>query len=155
MRSLRISVAAMIVVLVSMPALAQNRHLSPEMQADTAALRALTTTSPLLPVDRIALQVHPALTLVRYSAVAGDKDGNLYVLHRPGDMNVDPIVVLDAKGEVIHSWGEGVSELLIGYPVWVSEQNRTTHVRASNDDDPSAALPLLRRDRYRPPWDNA
>jgi DNA-binding beta-propeller fold protein YncE len=108
MRSLRISVAAMIVVLVSMPALAQNRHLSPEMQADTVALRALTTTSPLLPVDRIALQVHPALTLVRYSAVAGDKDGNLYVLHRPGDMNVDPIVVLDAKGEVIHAWGKGL-----------------------------------------------
>src|SRR5215510_3931462 len=27
---------------------------------------------------------------------------------------------------------EGVSKLLICYPVWVSERNRTTHVRASN-----------------------
>jgi hypothetical protein len=29
---------------------------------------------------------------------------------------------------------EDVSELLICYPLWVSEQNRTTHVIASNDD---------------------
>ena len=43
---------------------------------------------------------------------------------------------------------EGVSKLLICYPVWVSERNRTTHVRASHDDYASAALPLLSRDRY-------
>jgi hypothetical protein len=40
MRRLHVSVAAMIVAFVSMPALAQNRQLSPEMQADTEALRA-------------------------------------------------------------------------------------------------------------------
>jgi len=47
---------------------------------------------------------------------------------------------------------EGVSKLLICYPVWVSERNRTTHVRASNDDYASAALPLLPRDRYCQAW---
>ena len=47
---------------------------------------------------------------------------------------------------------EGVSKLLICYPLGVSERNRTTHVRASNDDDASAALPLLPRDRYCQAW---
>src|SRR5215467_987183 len=108
MRRLRVSVVAMIVAFVSMPALAQNRQLSPEMQADTAALRALTTTLPLLPVDQIAVQVKPARTLVRYSAVAGDKDGNLYVLHRPEEKTVDPVVVLDAQGNLLRSWGKGM-----------------------------------------------
>jgi DNA-binding beta-propeller fold protein YncE len=108
MRCLRVSVAAMIVAFVSLPALAQNRLLSPEMQADTEALRALTKTIPLLPVDRIAVQVKPAMTLVRYSAVAGDKDGNLYVIHRPDDKSVDPVVVLDPKGTMLHSWGKGL-----------------------------------------------
>jgi DNA-binding beta-propeller fold protein YncE len=108
MHRLRVSVAAMIVAFVSLPALAQNRPLSPEMQADTEALRALTKTIPLLPVDRIAVQVKPAMTLVRYSAVAGDKDGNLYVIHRPDDKSVDPVVVLDPKGSILHSWGKGL-----------------------------------------------
>jgi DNA-binding beta-propeller fold protein YncE len=88
--------------------MAQHRTLSPEMQADTEALRALTQTVPLLPIDRIALKVHPAMTLVRYSAVAGDKDGNLYVIHRPDDKNVDPVVVLDAQGTILHAWGKGM-----------------------------------------------
>jgi hypothetical protein len=47
---------------------------------------------------------------------------------------------------------EGVSELWICYPVWVSKRNRTTHVRASHDDYASAALPLLPRDRYCQAW---
>ena len=42
---------------------------------------------------------------------------------------------------------EGVSELLICYPVWTSERNSTTSVIASDDDDPSAPLSLLPRDR--------
>jgi hypothetical protein len=69
---------------------------------------ALTRSVPLLPVDQIALQVHPAMTLVRYSAVAGDKDGNLYVIHRPDDKNVTPVVVLDAQGTILHAWGKGL-----------------------------------------------
>src|SRR5919197_3720626 len=111
MRNLLLSVAAMIVALVSMPALAQNQHLSPEMQADTEALLALTKTIPLLPLDRIALQVKPAMTLVGYSAVAGDKDGNIYVLHRPKDKTVDPVVVLDAQGNLLRSWGKGMFKI--------------------------------------------
>src|SRR5882672_605767 len=111
MRRLRLSITAMIVALVSMPALAQNQPLSPEKKADTEVLRALTKTSPLLPVDRLALQVKPAMTLVGYSAVAGDKDGNIYVIHRPEDKNVDPVVVLDAKGNLLRSWGKGMFKI--------------------------------------------
>src|SRR5712691_5930369 len=47
---------------------------------------------------------------------------------------------------------EGVSKLLIGDPVWVSERHRTTPVIASHDDYASAALPLLPRDRYWQAW---
>ena len=108
MRCLHVSVAALIVALVSMPAVAQNQQLSPEMQADSDALRALTQTIPLLPVDRIALQVHPTMRLLQYSAVAGDKDGNIYVIHRPEEKTVDPVVVLDAQGNLLRSWGKGL-----------------------------------------------
>jgi len=53
---------------------------------------------------------------------------------------------VSALDEVLRSVQEGVSELLICYPSWVSEQNRTTSMIASNDDYASAALSLLPRD---------
>jgi len=86
----------------------QGPSLSPEQRADTEALRALTNSIPLLPVDRIELKVNPPLTLVGYSAAAADKQGNVYVIHRPVDANVDPIVVLNSKGNLLRSWGKGM-----------------------------------------------
>jgi 8-oxo-dGTP pyrophosphatase MutT (NUDIX family) len=50
---------------------------------------------------------------------------------------------------------EGVSELLICYPVWVSERNGSTHAIASHHDHPSTALPILPRDQYRQTWHHA
>jgi streptomycin 6-kinase len=50
---------------------------------------------------------------------------------------------------------EGVSELLICYPLRVSEQHGTTRVVERNDDYASCALSLLPRDRYRPAWHHA
>lgn len=112
-------ILAMLAALVSSSSPAQVRaqspnqnptqgHLSQEQEADTEALRALAKTIPLLPVDRIELKVNPPLTLVGYSAAAADKQGNVYVIHRPEGANLDPVVVLDSKGNVLRSWGKGM-----------------------------------------------
>ena len=83
--------------------------LSPERQADTNAVRALTKSIPLLPVERIALKVNPPMTLLGYSAAAADKYGSIYVIHRPEDPKIqDPIVVMDKKGNVLRTWGKGM-----------------------------------------------
>lgn len=42
----------------------------------------------------------------RVSAVAVDKAGNVYVFHRGN--KADPIVVFDAKGKYLRSWGKGI-----------------------------------------------
>ena len=47
---------------------------------------------------------------------------------------------------------EDVSELLMCYPLWVSERKRTAGEIASNDDYASRALSLLPRHRYRATW---
>jgi hypothetical protein len=121
----RFCILPLLSVLVSIPAPAQNQaqptqvqttsqnpsqppSLSPEQRADTEALRALTNSVPLLPVERIELKVNPPMTLEGYSAAAADKRGNIYVIHRPADPNADPVIVLDAKGNLLRSWGKGM-----------------------------------------------
>ena len=47
---------------------------------------------------------------------------------------------------------EGVSELLMCYPLWMSERNRAAGEIASNDDYASSALSLLPRHGYRATW---
>ena len=42
----------------------------------------------------------------RVSMVANDLQSNVYVLHRNGD--IDPLVVFDAEGNYLRSWGKGV-----------------------------------------------
>jgi len=114
MRRTRLYVLPMLAALVSSPARAQtqpqtpSQNLSPEGRADDEALRALANSIPLLPVERIELKVNPPMALVGYSAAAADKRGNIYVIHRPTDANVDPIVVLDSKGNLLRSWGKGM-----------------------------------------------
>ena len=39
--------------------------------------------------------------------IAADKQGNIYVIHRPMDAGGDPIVVLDRNGTFLRSWGKG------------------------------------------------
>jgi DNA-binding beta-propeller fold protein YncE len=60
-------------------------------------------------VDRVELKVHPPLLLEGISAVTADQQGNLYVLHRPANGN--PIVVLDAQGNLLRSWGKGMFKI--------------------------------------------
>jgi outer membrane protein assembly factor BamB len=109
----RFSVLAMIVVLISTPALAQNQppQLTPEQKADTEALRTLVNAAPLLPVEQVEIKINPPMTLEGYSAVAGDKQGNVYILHRPESKDVDPVVVIDSKGKFLRSWGKGTMSI--------------------------------------------
>jgi DNA-binding beta-propeller fold protein YncE len=60
-------------------------------------------------MDRFELKVHPPLSLERISAVTADKQGNLYVLHRPAHGN--PVVMLDAQGNLLRSWGQGMFKI--------------------------------------------
>lgn len=120
MRGKRLAILPVLVALVRGPAPAQTPaqtpsqnptqvpSLSPQQRADTEALRALMNSTPLLPVERIELKVNPPLTLVGYSAAAADKQGHIYVIQRPEDANVDPVVVLDSKGNLLRSWGKGM-----------------------------------------------
>ena len=68
---------------------------------DADRLRDLIQAVPQLPVDRFELTVHPPLPLEHISAGTADKQGNLYVLHRP--VNGNPVVVLDAQGNLLRS----------------------------------------------------
>ena len=52
---------------------------------DSALLRNLTKPLPQLPVTRVELKASPSLTFEGISAVTTDKQGNIYVIHRPRD----------------------------------------------------------------------
>src|SRR5438093_6331817 len=77
--------------------------------SDADRLRDLIQAVPQLPMDRFELTVHPPLPLEGISAVTADKQGNMYVLHRPANGN--PVVVLDAKGNLLRSWGKGMFKI--------------------------------------------
>ena len=89
------------------PALAQ-RSLTPEEKADSDQLRALIQETPQLSVDRVELRAIPSLNFESISAVAADRSGNIYVLHRPEAPEGNPVVVLDGQGQVLRSWGAGM-----------------------------------------------
>ena len=84
--------------LLALPLLAQN--------ADADLLRNLTRQAPLLRVDVVALKPSPSRAFEGISAVAADKEGNIYVLDRPA--SGDPIIVLNSEGRVLRSWGKGM-----------------------------------------------
>ena len=71
--------------------------------ADVDVFRDLLKGVAQLPVDRIELEVDPAVILVGVSAVSADARGNIYVIHRPS--TGDPVVVLDPTGRFLRSWG--------------------------------------------------
>ena len=108
MRLTHASILTVIALFASTQCLAQAAPLTPEQKAETAAFRASTPAIPVLPMDRIALKVSPPMTLAGPSAIAADRAGRIYVIHRPADPNVDPIVVVDAKGRFLRSWGKGL-----------------------------------------------
>lgn len=87
---------------------AAARPLTAEQKADADAVRAIIKAAPDLPLRRVELKVKPNKLLGPISAMSEDQHGNLYVIHRPTDPNVDPIVVLDSKGNFVRSFGKGL-----------------------------------------------
>jgi DNA-binding beta-propeller fold protein YncE len=84
---------------------------SSEVTADDEALEALAKSVPMLRMDRVELRITPPMTLFGYSAAAADKQGNIYVIHRPSDPSIDPVVVLDKNGRFLRSWGKGMYDI--------------------------------------------
>lgn len=92
--------------------------LATELIAQVSAptgLRARLASAPQLPLRRVDLSVATRPALEGISAVAGDVDGLIYVIHRPSDG--DPIVVLDRSGNFVRSWGRGMFKLPHGIRV--------------------------------------
>ncbi len=105
MNALRLPVIATAIFATSL-AFAQERQLSSEHKAASEKMWAAVQAAPALPVEKIEL--HPKVKLEGISAVAGDAQGNIYVIHRPTAKNADPVVKLNSKGDVIASWGAGM-----------------------------------------------
>lgn len=74
--------------------------------ADSEHLRDLLQSVPQLRMVRVELRVSSSVVLERINAVAVDRQGNIYIIHRP--KTADPIVVLDPKGNFMRSWGKGM-----------------------------------------------
>lgn len=87
-------VPLVILFFLGVPLLAQD--------PDSDRVRSLTNRAQELPVERVELK----MTFEGISAVTADKQGNVYVIHRPA--KGDPVVVLDRQGRILHSWGEGM-----------------------------------------------
>jgi outer membrane protein assembly factor BamB len=113
--------------------------LSPEAKADSDALRALAKATPLLPMKRVVLTINPPVTLGLVSAVTADKQGNIYILHRPEDPKMDPVIVVDAKGNRLRSFGAGMFKIPHGIRidnagnVWVVDANLSSVTKFTPD----------------------
>lgn len=131
MRRLQAPILVML-ALAAVPAAAQ-RGLSAEQQADSDGLRALIAAAPLLAVDRIELK--PSIALEGISAIQADRQGNIYLIHRPTSPDVDPIVVLDPQGNLLRSWGRGTYTIPHGIRidpdgnVWTLDANTSKVVK--------------------------
>jgi hypothetical protein len=106
----RFAVLALII-----PFFLQNPNTTPpeeraRMDAQNLALRALLKDMPALPATRAPITIEAprqgdwALGMVSW--IAADRGGLIYLLQR-GD-KADPILVLDAAGKVVRSWGRGM-----------------------------------------------
>jgi hypothetical protein len=94
---------------------AQNPNTMPpeeraKMDAQNATLRSLLASATKLPLTQSPLAVkapqQDGWALGMVSWIAADRRGLIYLLQR-GD-KADPIVVLDADGKVVRSWGKGM-----------------------------------------------
>jgi DNA-binding beta-propeller fold protein YncE len=85
------------------PAAPPRREISPEDKALNDSLTAFIKSTPELGMQRDEIKVPMKLAMI--SAMATDKAGNIYILHRPKDG--DPIVVVDKSGKILRSFGKG------------------------------------------------
>ncbi len=82
---------------------------APQKEGATARLRATVAATPSLPLQVTKLELDPPVELGMVSSVAADRDGRIYILQR-GDA-ADPVIVVDASGKVLRSWGRGLYEI--------------------------------------------
>jgi outer membrane protein assembly factor BamB len=71
-----------------------------------ALLRTLTEAAPLLDMERVELELTPALDIDQVSGLTADEAGNLYIIQR--GKAADPIIVTDSTGRVLRSFGRGL-----------------------------------------------
>lgn len=80
---------------------------------EAATMHALANATPALAGSLLKIEPEPPIDIVGVSAVASDQSGNLYILQRPAEaeLETDPIVVLDREGKFLRSWGRGMFEV--------------------------------------------
>jgi outer membrane protein assembly factor BamB len=92
--------------------------LTEERNAESEALRALAARTPSLPFELAVVTVAPAEQLGVISACAADGQGNIYVYHRPREGTLkDPVVVIDAEGNLLRSFGKGLDPMPHGIEI--------------------------------------
>lgn len=115
---------------------------------DTDAFRARLSAVPVIPVERVELDLQAEPALGRVSAVTTDDQGNLYVFHRPAEG--DPVAVFDSSGRFLRSWGEGLFNMPHGIrvdpvgDVWTVDANTSRVLRFSPAGDLQLEIQLDR-----------
>jgi DNA-binding beta-propeller fold protein YncE len=73
-----------------------------------ALLRTLIDSAPTLTAERTQIELDPNPGIGRIPAIAGDADGNVYIIQRNPD--IDAIIVIKPNGTVLRSFGHGLFE---------------------------------------------
>lgn len=119
--------AALALLALAPLSLAAQQQRREQDLADSDSLRALVAKVPLLDLEKVEL--HPSMKLEGISSITADRAGNIYLIHRPTDANVDPVVVLDRDGKVLRSFGKGMYVIPHGIEigpdgnVWTTDAN--------------------------------
>ena len=102
----------------AVPAPPAPQQMTPELKKDSDGLRALAAFTPVLPLERAEITVKPPQALGDVSAITVDRTGNVYVFHRPKEGTLqDPIVVVDASGRFLRSFGKGSNPMSHGIKI--------------------------------------
>lgn len=95
-----------------------SQTLTQVRNSDAEALRALAARTPTLPFQPVEVKIMPAQRLGAISACVADGDGDIYVYHRPRkDTLPDPIIVIDANGKLLRSFGKGMDPMPHGIEI--------------------------------------
>lgn len=88
-------------------------HAQPEVivgdDGSDAYLRRITDAAPLLPLHAVEIELTPALEIEAISGITADAEGDIYILQRGAA--TPPVVVTDARGNVLRSFGRGLFTL--------------------------------------------
>jgi sugar lactone lactonase YvrE len=82
---------------------------NPALAEKTVKLKALLAAAPVLPLVQadVAIELPAGMELGKVSWIARDKKTGLTWLIQRGD-KADPVIAVDAKGRVVHSFGKGL-----------------------------------------------